>query len=582
MRLPSLLLSLSAVTTLFSVGRPCQACSFLVSNFDATANEARLRHANYYNQLRGPDATNVEHVRGWTFLHNLLSMTGSVTLQPFIKNDVVAVFNGEIYNYRELAAELAEGDVDREKEYQASDGLVLVPAYEKWGTSFVKRLHGEFALVVVDFAKRRVLLSTDVFSTKPLWYGVWPCGEETFDGGGADNNVCFLAASYESVLARLGVPGENRIMADPNEVLVLSMDRDDDPFVETSLSRESVFEFDLNQHKSSTEDWRKAFMKAVKIRTDRIKHKVFIGLSGGFDSGAIMLALELLNKPFFAYSVATAKDNMTVVQKRLEYSKRASGTIIHLDAPAFKRQHLDLVRRCEPYQYVFKQAKPNYFVTDELAAVGLSFILSKVRSRGGLIYLSGSGADETISDYGMHGKRIFTQSCFAGVFPENLTAIFPWCNFYHGTQRAYLMKEELTGGAHGIETRYPFLDPNVVQEYLWLTAETKNSEYKRPVADFLRIYDFPNMYSVKAGFGVETFNRSSEQNIGGGDTYYDDDTQKIRSLKDTMQNADVAIHGVGAATVFFLLFALRKKIAKKGVHRELGKEEKRNDLKKIF
>ena len=67
-------------------------------------------------------------------------------------------------------------------------------------------------------------------------------------------------------------------------------------------------------------------------------------------------------------------------------------------------------------------------------------------------------------------------------------------------QRAYLMKEELTGGAHGIETRYPFLDPRVVQEYLWLSRDLKNSEYKKPVADFLRRYNFPNLWGAKRGF----------------------------------------------------------------------------------
>ena len=61
-------------------------------------------------------------------------------------------------------------------------------------------------------------------------------------------------------------------------------------------------------------------------------------------------------------------------------------------------------------------------------------------------------------------------------------------------------EEELTGGAHGIETRYPFLDPRVVQEYLWLSRDLKNSEYKKPVADFLRRYNFPNLWGAKRGF----------------------------------------------------------------------------------
>lgn len=64
-------------------------CSFFVSNFNATAmaDGKTLARANYYNRFRGPDATNIEYVHGWTFLHNLLSMTGTFTLQPFVDTD---------------------------------------------------------------------------------------------------------------------------------------------------------------------------------------------------------------------------------------------------------------------------------------------------------------------------------------------------------------------------------------------------------------------------------------------------------------------------------------------------------------
>ena len=129
-------------------------------------------------------------------------------------------------------------------------------------------------------------------------------------------------------------------------------------------------------------------------------------------------------------------------------------------------------------------------------------MLTRARPQAGLIYLSGSGADETISDYAMNGVRLFPHSCFAGVFPANLSTagFFPWCSFYKGTQRAYLMKEELVAGAHGVEGRYPFLDPAVVQEFLWLSADVKNSEYKRPVADFLRAHSFANTWNQKVGF----------------------------------------------------------------------------------
>jgi hypothetical protein len=59
---------------------------------------------------------------------------------------------------------------------------------------------------------------------------------------------------------------------------------------------------------------------------------------------------------------------------------------------------------------------------------------------------------------------MYPHSSFGGWFPQDLGVLFPWGSFFLDTQRDYLMKEELVAGAHGIETRYPFLDPRVVQE----------------------------------------------------------------------------------------------------------------------
>ena len=108
-----------------------------------------------------------------------------------------------------------------------------------------------------------------------------------------------------------------------------------------------------------------------------------------------------------------------------------------------------------------------------------------------------------MTDYAVNGEPvwggIYTQSNFAGHFPHELSTIFPWVNFFGGCQRNFLMKEEMIGGAHGIETRYPFLDPNVVQEFLWLHEDVKNSVYKKPVHDLLMEMKYP-FKTGKTGF----------------------------------------------------------------------------------
>ena len=75
--------------------------------------------------------------------------------------------------------------------------------------------------------------------------------------------------------------------------------------------------------------------------------------------------------------------------------------------------------------------------------------------------------------------------------PKKLNKVFPWENFYYGAQSSYLAKEENIAGSFGIETRYPLLDFQVVQEYLHLSHKLKNKEYKSPISNFLRLNNYP-------------------------------------------------------------------------------------------
>ena len=71
-------------------------CGFGVSNVPSIVK------SNTFCAKRGPDSTNVKEINGVEFLHNHLHITGSVIKQPFVKNDIVCVFNGEIYNYKDF------------------------------------------------------------------------------------------------------------------------------------------------------------------------------------------------------------------------------------------------------------------------------------------------------------------------------------------------------------------------------------------------------------------------------------------------------------------------------------------------
>jgi len=87
-------------------------------------------------------------------------------------------------------------------------------------------------------------------------------------------------------------------------------------------------------------------------------------------------------------------------------------------------------------------------------------------------------------------------------FPEDLSSIFPWPNFFESSQEAFLVKEEYIAGAFGLETRYPFLDRDVVQEFLWLKPELKNKHYKSVLHNYLVENSFPFEENTKRGFSV--------------------------------------------------------------------------------
>ncbi len=89
--------------------------------------------------------------------------------QPIASEDgtVIVVFNGEIYNYRELRSLLAgKGHVFRTR----SDTEILVHGYEEWGEELPLRLRGMFAFAVRDTGKDSLLVCRDHFGVKPLYY----------------------------------------------------------------------------------------------------------------------------------------------------------------------------------------------------------------------------------------------------------------------------------------------------------------------------------------------------------------------------------------------------------------------------
>lgn len=438
-------------------------CSFLFSSKEPTSE------CNYFMRMRGPDKNTVTEVGDFYFLHNLLSITGKFTPQPFIDhdNEIVVVYNGEIYNA---------------SEYE-SDGYSIIPKYLEHGFSMPTLLDGEFAICLVDYKNEKILLSSDIFSTKPIWWSV-----EHGEIG---------VASYESALLELGFKSPKKLSANTRILLDLNTFE--------VLDKGSLFEFNLSQVKDSFVDWNFAFEESIRKRTINCREKIFIGLSSGYDSGSIACELRKQNISHTAYSLI-GTENMDVMQKRHELFSANSVHNVYTLEEHTRQPLVDYIRKhVEPFKNTIHSSSSNYNeygmdISDDHGAGSLTFICDKAISDGNKVYLSGSGADEIFSDYGFDGMKKYQHSNFGGLFPENLSEIFPWASFYGSSQETYIAKEEHVAGSFGIETRYPYLDKYVVQEFLSLTADLKNSKYKSVLYNYLTQNNYPFCENEKIGF----------------------------------------------------------------------------------
>lgn len=134
-------------------------CGIIGTNFDFFYNNS-LYH-------RGPDFKESYCDESVSLFHNRLSIIDLSTKanQPFRFKDLVLVFNGEIYNYKEIKQELKEYNFKT-----CSDTEVLLYSYHKWGEECLEKFNGDFAFCIYDKKKKELFCARDRVGNKPFYY----------------------------------------------------------------------------------------------------------------------------------------------------------------------------------------------------------------------------------------------------------------------------------------------------------------------------------------------------------------------------------------------------------------------------
>jgi asparagine synthase (glutamine-hydrolysing) len=318
--------------------------------------------------------------------------------QPMLTSNgrYAIAFNGEIYNYLELRAELEQlGHVFRTR----TDTEVLLYAFVAWGPSAFKRLIGMFALAVLDLAARRLLLARDIFGIKPLYYVPSRQG---------------LAFASE-IKALLELPGVTHAVHPERLWEYLRFGRTDHGaetmfaavkqlpsahWLEIALDRPAVTQpapyWDLDVDlpidislDEAADRLRELFVDSVRLHL-RSDVPVGAALSGGIDSSAIVAAMRHLEPRLELHTFSYVADDPALCEEKyVDLAARSVQAIQHKTRPTPAELVDDLDRLID------SQDEP--FGGTSIYAQHRVFRLA--RDAGIKVMLDGQGADEMLGGY---------------------------------------------------------------------------------------------------------------------------------------------------------------------------------------
>lgn len=369
----------------------CGFVGFFNETADSDLNNKTVRAMADRIAHRGPDQDDyyVDDTVSLGFRRlSIIDLDGGS--QPIFNEDKtkVLVFNGEIYNYRELRKELIEKG---HKFYTNTDSEVIVHGYEEYGKDLLPRLRGMFAFVIWDKTEKKLFGARDIFGIKPFFYYM---NGETFMFG-SEIKAFLSNPSFKKELNRERIPEYLCFEYIPsNETLFKNVYK---------LSPASYFEwqngkfceskyyemkYDIDGAKS-LEEWEDIIADTFRGSTEAhgiADVEVGCFLSSGVDSSYVVKEMAK-NNSVRTFSVGYEEEQYSELRYAEEFAKTAGVENIS------KKISADEFFDAAPIvQYYMDEPLPNP------SAIAL-YYLTKLASEEVKVVLSGEGADELFGGY---------------------------------------------------------------------------------------------------------------------------------------------------------------------------------------
>jgi asparagine synthase (glutamine-hydrolysing) len=359
-------------------------------------NRSLANKANKIQKHRGPDNQSVWSDDFIGLAHQRLSIIdlSDRSNQPFEKNGFVIVFNGEIYNFKELK-ETQLSDITFQT---TSDTEVVLEMYLKYKENCLAYFIGMFAFAIYDKTTKNIFAARDHFGIKPFFY------TKTTKGFAFASELKTLTTipnfkkeiNYKSLIASLNylwIPGNETMFLNcyklpPAHYMVVNeqMEYTIKKYWNISYSLEHSSEIQLTE--KLTEE-----MEATIKRHMVADVPVSSFLSGGLDSSLIAVMSQEYNKNLSTYTIATEQKD-----KKIE-SMPDDEKYAKILADNFRFDHNEIVINADIINELPKIVRILDEPIGDPAAINTYLICDAARKKGVKVLLSGMGADEIFFGY---------------------------------------------------------------------------------------------------------------------------------------------------------------------------------------